>query len=109
MAMDPEDYNLSMAISARGRTEPAGLRSLLVHRLSEGRKAVLRRGLRNTHKLSLYCEVCRRWVAHCSGAPPNEWVCLSCKTWYRVEFAVYAAIQREDPERGYPIEEESKE
>ena len=99
MPMNPEDYRLSMRISPRGKIDSAILRQLLVNRLSDTYKAVLRRSLRELRhgkKLSVYCEECSHWTN--VQAFPEEWECPRCETAYRIEFAVYEEI--DEPVRG---------
>jgi hypothetical protein len=94
--LSPEDYHLSMAISPRGKIDPGELRSLLIHRLSDTDKAVLRRPLRQSG-FGIYCEPCSRWTKIGDEAP-QEFTCFGCDTLYRVEFAIYEAINREEIE-----------
>lgn len=93
--MDEDDWALSMRTSRRARDDAnnAGLRSLLVHRLSVTMKGIARRALRRG-QVSLYCEPCNRW-ASLDGFPAVT-QCESCSTVYRLEFAVYEEVQRED-------------
>lgn len=93
MPLDPRDHQLSMRISPRARRQEdnRALRSLLVHRLTDGWKAVWRRSLADERRASLYCERCEEWFPH--KAFPVEWQCPSCEQWFRVEFAAYEAVE----------------
>lgn len=98
MAMKPEDYELSMQISPRGKIDSAGLRQLLVNRLTKTPKAVLRRSLRGPDRATgepfgLYCEPCQTWWKR--SQVPDVAVCGKCGRRYRVELVVYEQIPNE--------------
>ena len=83
------DWQLSMHISPRPRrADLEGLRSLLVHRLQPGAKAVWRRALRGS-ATSAYCEPCRQWSP---AMPALAWVCKSCQRRYVAELVVYREV-----------------
>jgi hypothetical protein len=92
--IEPRDHKLSMRISPRSRDAERndGLRSLLVHRLTEGAKAVWRRALGNEEHTSLYCEPCEKWTV-VNTDPPTIWQCSHCDREYRIEFAVYEELE----------------
>lgn len=95
MALKPDDHRLSMRISRRGKIDSGELRTLLIHRLSDTDKAALRRPLRKAENLNLYCENCDEWTK-VGPVAPQEWTCNGCGTLFRIEFAVYEAIDREE-------------
>jgi hypothetical protein len=94
------DWRLSMRISPRRRneelTEDDNLRSLLVHRLRDGDKAVMRvplsRSLDGGGKASILCEPCNRWVT--TNGDGNLFEC-DCGRVYQMEFAVFALVEDE--------------
>jgi hypothetical protein len=92
--MEPRDRALSMRISPRARRpeDNEGLRSLLVHRITEGAKLVWRRSLSNESQSSLYCEPCNQWT-RVGDNMPIEWQCLTCQREYRIEFAIYEELE----------------
>jgi hypothetical protein len=92
MALDEDDYALSMAVSPRARQEENNLdlRSMLVHRLSDTAKAIWRRGLRSDNT-SAYCEHCRHWTRNVGIAQPL-WTCARCARVYRIEFVIYEEV-----------------
>lgn len=90
MAMRDEDYRLSMKISPRGRIPTDSLRQLLVNRLSDTYKAILRRPLRGGGN-SVYCEECD-WWQKATGFPAT-WTCRRCNRSFRIEFAVYEEME----------------
>ena len=94
--LGPEDHKLSMRISPRARDPRAneGLRSLLVHRLTEGAKLVWRRSLRDEDQGSFFCEPCGQWTR--LDEPRVEITCHGCGRVYRAEFAVYEEMAEDD-------------
>lgn len=94
MPLDDADYRLSGKISRRSPTlpDPPGLRTLMVHRLSDSFKAILRRAL-HSHEISVFCEACEKWTH--SKTLPGEWHCTTCDRRYRVEFVIYEEIENE--------------
>lgn len=102
MPLSERDYRLSMLIGRRSRnSEPEeNLRSLLVHRLRDAAKAVLRISLRQdlgtagASQYQIYCEPCGKWSTLKGWA--EEVVCPHCGQVYAVEFAVYSAITPDD-------------
>lgn len=92
MALDKDDYKMSMAISRRGKNdEPDELRSLLVHRLSDTAKAVIRRSLTRGNTLSGFCEPCMRWTGR--TAIDETFRCPYCERRYRVELLIFEEIE----------------
>lgn len=103
MPLSVRDYALSMRLSPRSRgrqREDDGLRSLLVHRLRDTVKMVLRISLRqdlakaDAAKYQIHCEPCDKWFDLAAWA--EEVVCPNCRRVYAVEFAVFSLI--EEPE-----------
>lgn len=94
MPLEPRDFSLSMKISRRpkGQDDPEGLRSLLVHRLTDGVKLIWRRSLQRENRSSIYCERCNSWK-NVGEAIPLEWDCLECGTSYRAEFISYEELE----------------
>jgi hypothetical protein len=93
--LNPEDIALSMAISPRS-PDPAkneGLRTLLVHRLVAGDKAIARYSM--SHEgFTIYCEKCHKWVGpRIYGDAPPEWVCRYCDNRYGIEFVVLSELE----------------
>lgn len=95
--MNADDEDLSRRISPLGKVGAGHLRTLLVYRLRQGGKAVLRRALRFNEEFSHFCEYCKRWIRWGDTEPPFEWICPSCDGLYRMEFAVYYLVER-DPD-----------
>lgn len=92
MAMKDEDYRLSMRVSPRGKIDSAELRQLLINRLSDTDKAVLRRSLRKNN-LGAYCEFCERWTARDLDDVPDVFQCSGCERRFRIELVVYEEIE----------------
>ncbi|MFD8650670.1 hypothetical protein [Streptomyces mirabilis] len=99
MSLSPRDYHHSMKLSPRskGRDREDGLRSLLVHRLRDAAKAVLRLPLtdniataEDAQRYKIHCEPCGKWF------PLNGWAeelqCPHCSQLYVIEFAVFSAV-----------------
>ncbi len=94
--LSPEDYRLSMRVSARAKTDTPDLRTLLIHRLRAAPKAVLR--LSNARDLATadmdrygaYCEPCGQWIKRPDWG--DDWECPYCHTLYRIEVAVFSAV-----------------
>jgi hypothetical protein len=99
MPMKDEDYRLSMKISPKGKVDSSALRQLHVLRLSDTWKAILRRPLRQINpSLGVFCEGCSRW-RRIEGDFPQEWTCPDCNLLYRMEFAVYQNVSKEEGEQ----------
>lgn len=99
MNLGPMDWALSMATSRRRKNENPdeanGLRSLLVHRLRNGVKAVMRVPLSQSLgkpdlKASIYCEPCKRWT---TIEGDGDLFDCDCGRVYRMEFAVFALVE----------------
>ena len=90
--LSQEDHQLSMRISPRARRAQhnTGLRSLLVHRLLPGSKAVFRVSLERGN-FSVHCEPCNRWER--VDDPLEEWRCERCGREYEAELIVYNVIE----------------
>lgn len=89
------DYHLSMATSRRRRGgEVHPLRSLLVHRLREASKAVLRMRMSSNiatcRQYQIYCEPCGKWVDAIGAG--EQFDCPRCGGVYVLEYAVYSRI-----------------
>lgn len=95
--MTENDYHLSMKISRRATvSERSGMRTLLVHRLRLGAKAVLRVPLRQSlasPQYNIYCETCDRWFPCGVG---EEFECPSCGGVFVMEFAVFTRVKTGD-------------
>ena len=96
------DHKLSMRISPRARDgkEPQrDMRSLLVHRLRQTPKAVLR--LSNSRDLgtavagdySMYCEPCGRFFP--SPDWDDDWICPQCERYYVTEMVIMSAVEED--------------
>ncbi len=85
-----------MRISPRARREEdnEGLRSLVIHRLSDTTKAVARIGLRSG-LVSLLCENCDTWTGAPGDEFPMRWTCTLCERVYEMEFAVLEEVNAE--------------
>jgi hypothetical protein len=98
--LDDADWRLSMATSRKPKVERFTTRNLLVHRLSDTVKVVLRRPLRDSvargevTRLSAYCEPCEQWVA--SPGIPDIYRCEVCRRQFRIEFVVYEEVDPDD-------------
>lgn len=92
------DFQLAMAISPRSKREDElpPMRSLLVHRLVDGPKAVWRRSFSDEDKTSAYCEACRTWIRKVPLT--EEFTHEACGRVYRVEFAVLEEVMDDDGE-----------
>jgi hypothetical protein len=88
---------LSFRIAPRAKNDADNLdlRTLLVHRLSETWKSVLRAPLRRAGRASMLCEQCDKW-ASVVGDVPTEWTCPTCRTVYVMEFAVYEELSERE-------------
>lgn len=100
----PDDWKLSMRLSPRARNPEYndGLRSLLIHRLSDTMKLTGRRALRREERVAWFCEPCDRWVTReddLTNGLPTKVVCPDCERHYRLELAVYEEI--DPPEEGH--------
>jgi uncharacterized protein YbaR (Trm112 family) len=100
MKLTDKDWDLSMFLSRRGKADGEGrtLRSLLVHRLRLGEKAVLRVPLsenvkRINKRQSIYCEPCGQWFPVDRGG--EQFDCPECERMYVMEFAVFAEVTGE--------------
>lgn len=100
------DWKLSMRLSRRGRLNSDALRSLLIHRLSDTPKAVVRRSLRHElhNSLSVFCEACERWVSLPEGAITSEFGCTLCDRRFRVELVVYEQIKPDGGTGDEPVD-----
>jgi hypothetical protein len=90
--MSRADYKLSMTVSRRPRTprpDEDQLRTLLVHRLTNTKKAVGRVSLRDG-AIGIYCENCRHWTR--IDEFPVDFDC-ACGSKYRMELAVYEEVE----------------
>lgn len=101
--IDPIDWKLSMAVSKRprNRDDDVPMRSLLVHRLREGSKAVLRLPLSRPLARAAYnvfCEPCGRWTKDV-GEGGDEYACPDCGRIYVMEFAVFSVLPGSEPEK----------
>lgn len=94
MLLSVQDWNLSMKISRRSRKGDPVTRSLLVHRLRTGAKAVLRlrlsANIETATSYGMHCEPCGRWLTCEAGG--EEFVCPVCGGMYVLEFAVFARV-----------------
>ncbi len=90
MQLDDDDFKLSRRIAppARDAENNTDLRTLLVQRLSETWKAVMRVPLRRAGRASMFCEHCERWYP-VIGDMPVEWACPDCGSVFVLELAVY--------------------
>jgi hypothetical protein len=96
LPLSQRDYALSMKISRRRRRDGQEIheqRSLLVHRLTEGNKAIYRLPLSGAPG-NIYCEPCGKWFRH---GLAETLVRCSCGQLYAMEFAVYEAVD-DDPD-----------
>ncbi len=95
--LDGADWQLSMAISPRSRQEERnqGLRTLIVHRLSDTSKAVARVSLRG-HQVSVRCEPCQQWCRTPDDEFPLQWRCPACHRLYQMEFAVLEEVHDDE-------------
>jgi hypothetical protein len=71
------------------------LRSLIVHRLRAGEKAVMRvplsQDVRGPQAPSILCEPCNRWVR--IDGDGDFYDCEDCGRSYRMEFAVFTVVE----------------
>lgn len=96
--LNQEDWRLSMRVSPRrrdGQDAHDDLRSMLVHRLRKGYKAIMRVPMsqdlqRADHKSSILCEPCNRWVT--TKGDGDIFDC-ACGRSYRMEFAVFTQVE----------------
>ena len=88
---------LSMRISPRARRpeDNEGLRSLIVHRLSDTTKAVARISLRGGN-VSVLCENCTQWMPIPDDEFPTRWRCALCERVFEMEFAVLEEINTDE-------------
>lgn len=95
MALSESDHKLSMQISPRRRrhAEPEVLRTLMVHRLTNSEKLVLRRSL-GSDNVSGFCEPCGLWTLTMADDPEYgvELSCTDCRRRFRFEFAIYEEV-----------------
>jgi hypothetical protein len=96
--LSDRDYQWSMKISRKPRGDRGAqeLRSLLVHRLRDAAKAVVRLPMKSNiataglNRYSVHCEPCEEWF------PLPEWGeevrCPKCKRLYALELAVFSAV-----------------
>jgi hypothetical protein len=102
MPLDPDDLKLSHRIAppSRDPVNNVRLRALLVKRLSETWKSVLRVPLRRAGRTSIFCEHCDRW--NNLEDVPQQWLCPECGTEFVIELVVY----EEKAERDMRLTEE---
>jgi len=83
-----------MIVSPKGQDDANRiLRTLMLHRLRVGLKAVLRLPLRDaltSGRYSIICERCAAWIDR--HTLDVEYACKRCGTVYRIECAIYAAV-----------------
>lgn len=96
--LSERDYQLSMRTSPRSphAENNQGLRDLLVHRLRDADKAVVRlprqkSGTAPGH-FRVHCEPCGQWFA--LAAWGEEFQCPHCDQLYALEYAVFSAVPR---------------
>lgn len=97
--LNKPDHKLSMLISPRARraTHNLDLRTLLVHRLVDSYKAVLRRSNTRQDRVAILCEPCEKWVpANGRADLPSEWECPHCARTFRIECAIYGEVEEVD-------------
>lgn len=99
--LDSRDFRLSMRIGRRRRDgrEVHALRSLLVHRLRDGAKAVLRLPLAKSLASSAYgilCEPCNTWMQ--VKEMGEEFPCPQCGRVFALEFAVFSVVPGTGPQ-----------
>ena len=102
MKLDPVDWALSMTISKKPKDSAGDLpmRSVLVHRLRTGAKAVLRKPLKSAlsaQTYGVYCEPCEKWTRDGSDGG-DEYECPGCQRIYVLEFAVFAVLPGSEPQ-----------
>lgn len=115
--LDEDDHKLSMRISPKPKAPQQGfLRTLLLHRLSDTKKLVIRRSLKTEEMRGWYCENCGCWY----GKPlwnfvQDRIVCggsgwrigdKGCGRIYRVEAVFYEEVL---PEEDYFADEAPEE
>lgn len=101
MPLSKKDYDLSMRISRRSKVdEQKGMRSLLVHRLRLGAKALVRMPMAKSLTSPVYnifCEPCDGWMN--LDQMGIHFVCPGCEREYMLEFASFAQLEPiDDPE-----------
>ncbi|GAA3087540.1 hypothetical protein GCM10020000_87970 [Streptomyces olivoverticillatus] len=90
------DFKLSTVISPKPKEGDQTLRGLLVHRLRDAHKAVLRVPLKanlataRRKDYSVHCEPCGKWFALPEWGEEVE--CPKCKRLFALEFAVFSVI-----------------
>ncbi len=87
--LDADDRELSMRIAPRGRRND-NLRTLLVHRLKDTLKAVLRLSIA-TGRTNVFCEPCGQWMV--VEGFPAEWTCPRCQRKYAAEMIIYEEVE----------------
>lgn len=89
--LSEQDYVFSMRLSPRGNRVTEPLRSLLIHRLRNAFKAVLRisiiKTLNGDDLFGLYCEACDKWFY--DQKVSLEKVCPVCNRIFVPEFILY--------------------
>jgi predicted RNA-binding Zn-ribbon protein involved in translation (DUF1610 family) len=96
--LNDADYRLSMIIGRRKKDRAAeaklNTRTLLVHRLRSGAKAVLRmpmsRNLATSCLYTIHCEPCARWF-DCESTG-EQFECPSCGGVFVLEFSVFTRL-----------------
>ena len=102
MPLEDRDYKLSMNASPRARDPQRNkeLRSMIVHRLRDAAKAVVRlpnkTDINTAHAghYAVHCEPCVRWFP--LPAWGEEIECPHCGGLFALELAVFSAIERGD-------------
>lgn len=82
------------------RLDYDSLRSLLIRRLSDTPKAVMRRSPRDElqNPPGVFCEACNQWMALPEGPITSEFGCTLCYLKFRVELVIYEQIQPDEAE-----------
>jgi hypothetical protein len=92
MPLKDDDYQLSMKIARRGKLDSPDLRSLIVNRLTDTLKVILRRPLSDkARSYGVFCEHCQRW--NNATEVPEELTCDGCNRRFRIETVIYAEIE----------------
>jgi hypothetical protein len=97
MPLHDADYRLSMAVSRRSADEHnKSLRTLMLHRLRDRLKAVLRLPLAvnagDPSRYGVYCEGCEHWTYTAVAAA--DFSCPRCDRHYVVECVIYTEADK---------------